>query len=68
MIRKTERFSNKRTLFEECRTILQRSHENRIPAENQTLLQLVEKSDVLRELSDLYGQDFIKGLLRNAKI
>lgn len=42
IIRKNDRLSNKQNLFEECRSILQKQHENRVPSENQTILRLIE--------------------------
>lgn len=68
ILRKTERLANRQTLLEECRAILQRPFEGRTAADNQTLLQLVEKNEMLKELVELYGLDFVKGLLRNAKM
>lgn len=68
MMRKNERLSNKQNLFEQCKNIFLKPHENRTPSENQTLLLLIDKSELLKELADVLGLEFIKGILKNAKI
>lgn len=47
---------------------MRKTHESRSPTENQTLLRLVERSEFLKEVSDIQGIDFLKGILRHAKL
>jgi hypothetical protein len=47
---------------------LRKPHESRSPTENQTLLKLVERSEFLKEVNDIQGLDFLKGILRHAKL
>jgi hypothetical protein len=55
-------------LFEECRAILKKTHETRTLAESHHLLKLIEKSEFLKEVTDIQGIDFVKGILRHAKL
>ena len=68
IMRKNEKYANKANLFEECQNILSKAFENRLPSENSTLLRLMDKSSYLKDLSENISLDFVKGILRNAKI
>jgi hypothetical protein len=43
-MRINDKYANKGSLFEECRSILSKSYESRLPGENHTLFRLLERS------------------------
>lgn len=68
IIRKNEKFANKSNLFEQCRTIFNKSYETRVPSENNILMRLLDKSQFLKEMSENISLDFVKGIFRHGKI
>ena len=68
MVRKTLRLANKKTLFDECKAILNKSHDSRTPAEVQNLMRLNERNEFLKEMAEAVSPEFVKGIMRNAKI
>lgn len=67
-MRKSHRIAHRASLFEECRYILKKTYESRLPMENHLLLKLIDKSEFLKEVSEILGLEFVKGILRNAKL